>query len=312
MGSLADELTSINSIYAEDTLQPLPITAPNNTFSLCILRPPTLAAVAVRVEFPAEYPDVPPAILGTESVGDELPKGFGRQVVEILRDTLARIYRPGEPCIFDLLEETGETLEQAKADHYHSHHHNQDINQEQHEHEHEHEQSRDNESQTRHVGDGRDSEGAAAQQSSLLQGHDPPPWSLSQPLTVHKSVFVARVASVTSPALARSYLAHLIASDKGVAKATHNITAWRIRGDGGTTYQDCYDDGETAAGRRVLHLMQVMDVWDVMVVVTRWYGGVLLGPERFRCINQVAREALIEGKFFKGEKEGAGKKKGKK
>jgi putative IMPACT (imprinted ancient) family translation regulator len=29
-----------------------------------------------------------------------------------------------------------------------------------------------------------------------------------------------------------------------------------------------------------------------MVVVTRWYGGVLLGPDRFRHINNAARQAL--------------------
>jgi len=137
---------------------------------------------------------------------------------------------------------------------------------------------------------------------------DEPPWSLSTPLTEKKSVFIARCAPVSSPAQAKSYLTHLLASDKKVAKATHNITAWRIRGANGTTYQDCDDDGETAAGGRVLHLMQLMDVWDVMVVVTRWYGGVLLGPDRFRIINSAAREALVVGGFVS---EGEVKKKGK-
>ena len=56
-----------------------------------------------------------------------------------------------------------------------------------------------------------------------------------------------------------------------------------------------------------MHLMQLMDVWDVMVIVTRWYGGVLLGPDRFRIINNVAREALQLAGFAKD-----GTKKGKK
>jgi hypothetical protein len=37
-------------------------------------------------------------------------------------------------------------------------------------------------------------------------------------------------------------------------------------------------------------------------VVTRWYGGVLLGPDRFRIINSAAREALVLGGWGKEEK----------
>lgn len=52
-----------------------------------------------------------------------------------------------------------------------------------------------------------------------------------------------------------------------------------------------------------------------MVIVSRWYGGIHLGPDRFRLINQVAREALVMGGFVdeggKG-KEAKGKKGSKK
>ena len=73
-----------------------------------------------------------------------------------------------------------------------------------------------------------------------------------------------------------------------------DITAWRIRGENGVQYQDCDDDGETAAGGRVLHLLELMGVWDAMVVVTRWYGGIHLGPDRFRIINLTARDAIVK------------------
>lgn len=36
-----------------------------------------------------------------------------------------------------------------------------------------------------------------------------------------------------------------------------------------------------------------MDVWNVIVVVSRWYGGIQLGPDRFKHINSAAREAVI-------------------
>jgi putative IMPACT (imprinted ancient) family translation regulator len=49
-----------------------------------------------------------------------------------------------------------------------------------------------------------------------------------------------------------------------------------------------------------------------MVLVTRWYGGIKLGPDRFRIINTVAREALLLGGFAKDAKDGDAKKKGKK
>lgn len=74
------------------------------------------------------------------------------------------------------------------------------------------------------------------------------------------------------------------------------MTAYRIRAardGGGVTYEECEDDGEAGAGRRLLELLQRMEVWDVLVVVSRWYGGVKLGPDRFRCIGSVAREAVV-------------------
>jgi putative IMPACT (imprinted ancient) family translation regulator len=110
----------------------------------------------------------------------------------------------------------------------------------------------------------------------------------------------------------------LLSTNKKVAAATHNITAWRIKTTNAqtgtaTTIQDCDDGGESAAGGRLLHLMQLMDVWNVIVVITRWYGGVKLGPDRFRLINSVAREALVSGGFVKDEGEKTkGKAKGKK
>ena len=52
------------------------------------------------------------------------------------------------------------------------------------------------------------------------------------------------------------------------------------------------DDGEDAAGGRLAMLLDVRDEDGVMVVVSRWYGGVKLGPRRFAMIANVARELL--------------------
>jgi len=78
----------------------------------------------------------------------------------------------------------------------------------------------------------------------------------------------------------------------------------------GSYLEDNDDDGEDAAGSRMAHLLSIMKVENVMVVVTRWYGGIKLGADRFRLINQVSREALVNGGFVQEPAEG--KKQGKK
>lgn len=35
-----------------------------------------------------------------------------------------------------------------------------------------------------------------------------------------------------------------------------------------------------------------MDARNILVVVSRWYGGVHLGPDRFRLINNAARQVI--------------------
>ncbi|KAJ8113504.1 hypothetical protein OPT61_g4379 [Boeremia exigua] len=282
--AIEDELTSINAIFDEETLSPI-----DSSARLFSLRLPSFPSIVLRIEFPADYPDAPPSVLGTQSVGDDVPKGMGNRAVDVVRDVLAQVYRPGEACIYDLLEDTREALE--KAEEQGGFHLN--------------EQSDDQ---------AQEEESSYAPQSSIADfGLDkPPPWIVGEPISEKKSVFLARVAPVSSPAQAKQYIAHLLATDKKAAKATHNMTSWRIKGPNETVFQDCDDDGETAAGSRMLHLMQLMDVWDVMVVVTRWYGGVHLGPDRFRLINTAAREALVLGGFAKDNKEEGSKKKGKK
>ncbi|KAF3009457.1 eIF2 kinase Gcn2p negative regulator [Curvularia kusanoi] len=279
--AIEDELTSINAIFDEETLSPIDASA-----RLFSLRLPSFPSITLRIEFPPDYPDAPPSVLGTQSVGDDVPKGMGSRAVEVVRDVLAQVYRPGEACIYDLLEDTREALEKAEQQgNFH-------LNEQQDEPNYEEEPS-------------------YLPQTSADLGPEPP-WIIGEPISEKKSVFLARVAPVSSPAQAKQYVAHLLATDKKAAKATHNMTSWRIKGPNDTVFQDCDDDGETAAGSRMLHLMQLMDVWDVMVVVTRWYGGVHLGPDRFRLINTAAREALVLGGYAKDNKDDGAKKKGKK
>lgn len=124
-----------------------------------------------------------------------------------------------------------------------------------------------------------------------------PGLSHSEPLIEKKSVFVAHVAPVNSIEDVKR-VQEVILLDKKVKRATHNIMAYRIVTPDGVVKASCDDDGETAAGGRLLHLLGLTDCKNVIVVVTRWYGGVQLGPARFKCINNVARKQLEKSGFI--------------
>jgi len=109
-----------------------------------------------------------------------------------------------------------------------------------------------------------------------------------------KSVFQGHVAVVTSVDQVQAVLRKLY-ENKKIAHASHNMYAYRIYVDSRKAWlQDCEDDGETAAGGRMLHLLDIMEAKNILVVVSRWYGGILLGPDRFKHINNAARQVLEE------------------
>ncbi|KZT71541.1 UPF0029-domain-containing protein [Daedalea quercina L-15889] len=120
---------------------------------------------------------------------------------------------------------------------------------------------------------------------------------VAEPIVDRKSVFIGRACRITHPSQVPMILSHLM-SDRRIARAAHPvINAWRCRA-GNNLHQDNDDDGETAAGGRLAHLLQILDVENVLVVVTRYFGGIHLGPDRFKHINQAARNALEQGGFL--------------
>lgn len=87
--------------------------------------------------------------------------------------------------------------------------------------------------------------------------------------TVKKSVFLAQAA----PAVDAQAAMRLVAQ-YSVADATHNCWAYRA----GPAYRFS-DDGEPGgtAGKPILQAIDGQDCDRVVVVVTRWYGGINLG-----------------------------------
>ena len=93
--------------------------------------------------------------------------------------------------------------------------------------------------------------------------------------TVVNSRFIATLAPVGSTDEARAFIARI---RKEFADATHNVPAYII-GGGNTISEYCSDDGEPSgtAGRPALAALRGSGLGDVAVVITRYFGGTLLG-----------------------------------
>lgn len=290
---LENEIEAIRAIYDDYTIRP---TTPDNNKTIYIFSIPPHHDVSVRLHFPSTYPAADrPQTTGVESTGPHTRKGYGSHVLGLVDQVLESVFEPGSVCLFDVVQE----LECRLSSHREDGPASQDDGD-------------DEGLATAAAAAGAPTRSMTAARETTLLPSPPPPlfssdraprWFISSPLTSQKSTFLARAAPVHAPADVRHALAHLHATDKRTAKATHVMSAHRIRDrrDGAITYEDCEDDGEAAAGGRLLHLLQLMDVWDVLVVVCRWYGGVKLGNDRFRFINQVAREAVVRLREGEGD-----------
>ena len=84
---------------------------------------------------------------------------------------------------------------------------------------------------------------------------------------------------------------HQLFRNHSIAKATHNIYAYRIQKQDGFFENSC-DDGEYGAGRKLLRFLQENNIVNKIVIVTRWYGGKHMGQRRYECIMKVANEIL--------------------
>ncbi len=74
---------------------------------------------------------------------------------------------------------------------------------------------------------------------------------------------------------------------KKFAKATHHSWAAVLGGEAVR-----FDDGEAGAGDVILRMIQREALEDHIIVVTRWYGSVYLGGDRFAHIVTCVRAYL--------------------
>lgn len=111
-----------------------------------------------------------------------------------------------------------------------------------------------------------------------------------------KSRFQAHMTRVYSLNEVHMFADELKRNNK-IAKATHNILAYRVGADSGHD-----SDGEDQAGRGLEVLLTSTGIDNIAVVVSRWYGGVHLGSDRFRLINKAARDLLHSKKLISESK----------
>lgn len=105
-----------------------------------------------------------------------------------------------------------------------------------------------------------------------------------------KSRFIATVAPVTSEEEALEFISGL---KKKYWNATHNCSAFVIGEN--QEVSRCSDDGEPSgtAGRPMLDVLLGEDIHNAAVVVTRYFGGTLLGTGGLvRAYSKAVREGL--------------------
>lgn len=116
-------------------------------------------------------------------------------------------------------------------------------------------------------------------------------------LIIKKSKFISNVSSVESQNDADAFIYDL---KKKYWNATHNVYAYSIGVDEGI--QKFSDDGEPSgtAGKPVLEAIKTMGIRNVAVVVTRYFGGILLGAGGLvRAYGDSAALGLRQAKIIK-------------
>jgi len=124
------------------------------------------------------------------------------------------------------------------------------------------------------------------------------PWAASQPVSLKSSTFIARATHISDPNQRKQLIQSLLNANPNLKTATHNAWAYRINSSG-RIREESFDDGESGCGDLMLRVMRDASAVDTLVVLTRWWGGIMLGPDRWRlmrnCVNGALSERLRRG-----------------
>lgn len=127
------------------------------------------------------------------------------------------------------------------------------------------------------------------QNAPLLQNK----WRSSQKLVSRSSTFLGHASPISSPTARSGLIKSLMEGKPELETASHN--AWAMRtsfGNSPLVQEASFDDGESGCGKFLLELMREANITNTLVVLTRWYGGIMLGPDRWRLMRECINDAL--------------------
>lgn len=117
--------------------------------------------------------------------------------------------------------------------------------------------------------------------------YDQPMRQIENVLNDRGSKYAVSGGAVTDRTEVTAFIKQLTRKKK-FAKATHNT--WAVIFTDGEQVKN--DDGESGAGALILQMLQRAGLRDHIIVVTRWYGGVHLGGDRFRHVKTCVQTYL--------------------
>eukprot|EP00659_Diplonema_papillatum_P004428 gene4428-6861_t len=276
---IEEEISTLSAIYSEELT---PSGKHPNEWSVRLTeeyngRP---ASIFLTFSYPKAYPDLPPRVdfvtdstCGIAASCSVLPHHLKNGLVQaVLADGA---YSPGEPVMFNAIawaqENFLDQLSIAAASVSTALPAGRPANDHEEPAEEEEEQVVHTDQEFRHV--------------TIVEG--------KEGISDRKSKFVAHCARVANEEEAM-YVVRTLRSIKKIAVAAHP-TMWCYRieedgpGGGKRVREGRDDDGESGASDKLLFFMQRANVLGYIVVVTRWYGGIHLGSDRFKHILSVAK-----------------------
>lgn len=275
---LIDEIGAIELIYPDHVKKLAPLIYEFNI--------PQHETVRMQMSFPELYPEEKPDIIQVNSDKTHGRLYDDKYLESLFDEVLDSIFTEDMVCIFDFFTELDAILYDGGE--------NETSGEEFEEPESEQEEEEDEpvEYEQDIVQNFKDLKVSKTEQVKKPLLNPMEGWIASEPITDRKSTFQAFIKEVHSVDEAMDAL-ELLKQDRKIMRSRHNMTAYRIK-NGDIRYQDFDDDGESAAGGRMLHLLTIMDLWNCIAVVSRWFGGVHIGPDRFKHINSTTREAVVK------------------
>ncbi len=127
--------------------------------------------------------------------------------------------------------------------------------------------------------------------ASMSQRYPIPAKTVRTETMIKRSRFIATIGYTDTVESARAFIQEI--RDE-MPDATHHVYAFRV-GYGSSVIEGFSDDGEPAgtSGKPVMSVIRGADLGDVVIVVTRYFGGIKLGTGGLvRAYSGTAKEAL--------------------